>query len=298
MQSFVKLICATTLFLAGCSPNMAFLGSATPTNLPPTVTRTATTLPPTATSTPTLLPTSTPYPEVQQQLALGDNHSCLLHPSGEVSCWGWNQFGQAGQSIENISVDENIIPELHGIVSVSAGAYHTCALDWDGRIWCWGRNNVGQLGDNTHQDSSIPTLVRPQKSTRFIALSAGSLHNCAIEQSGNLYCWGSNRDGKLGYNSTQPFSLFPIEVNALHTKARLVSAGSSHTCIVDTDENLWCWGDGSFGQIGLTPFGSSYYPGQADHFHAGCDQFTNGMVPFLCFISRWRCKMLGEKPEW
>ncbi|MBZ0121713.1 MAG: hypothetical protein K8H88_32245, partial [Sandaracinaceae bacterium] len=40
-------------------------------------------------------------------------------------------------------------------------------------------------------------------------------------------------------------------VRALVEDAVTVSAGSLHTCAVTEDGELYCWGDGSRGQLGL-----------------------------------------------
>ena len=254
------------LVLSGCQ-------SATPaaTSIPterPTDTPTLTAIP---SETPTPLPTDTPtpvvYPPVDEQLALGDNHTCLLHSTGTVSCWGWNQYGQTGQSNETIVTGEETITGLVGIQAVSAGAYHTCALDQQGQVWCWGRNNDGQLGDGTNQDSPTPVLVRGFLDRMIQAISAGSMHTCAIDRQGGVWCWGSNRNGKLG-QAVDSFSFnTPQQLTSLATPVSLIAAGSSHTCAVDANHDLWCWGEGTFGQVGLNPFAGSTQPVLLTHLN-------------------------------
>jgi alpha-tubulin suppressor-like RCC1 family protein len=223
-------------------------------------------MPPTATllpsATPTPPPTSTPLPAVQPQLALGDNHSCLLHADGKVSCWGWNEFGQSGHPVTDKTISETAVPGLTGITRISAGAYHTCALDWQGDVYCWGRNNNGQLGNGSTTDSAIPVKVSGLDGKVITQISAGSNHTCALDQHGQAYCWGSNRDGKLGGKSTDFAVSSPQPVEGIPNPVTLISAGSSHTCAVDTAGGLWCWGAGDFGQVGLAPFANSAKPNQ------------------------------------
>jgi len=38
-----------------------------------------------------------------------------------------------------------------------------------------------------------------------------------------------------------------------------VSGGYAHTCALDTDQQLWCWGHNAYGQLG-TGGGSSSVP--------------------------------------
>lgn len=251
------------IFLTGCQPSATPLPSEPTQTIQPTPAATATDTPgPTLTSTAAPIPTqtNTPYPAVDEQIAAGDNHTCLLHTNGTVSCWGWNQYGQSGQSINQTVVTESPVNRLEGITRISAGAYHTCALDQSGQVWCWGRNNDGQLGNGSDQDSAVPTRVAGFSGRSIRTISAGSMHTCAIDYQGSVWCWGSNRMGKLG----QPADVFsystPQQVTALSTAAEQIAAGSSHTCAVDTHRDLWCWGEGIFGQVGLNPFASSAAP--------------------------------------
>ena len=62
---------------------------------------------------------------------------------------------------------------------------------------------------------------------KYREVSAGSVHSCAIREDQAVVCWGSNDDGR----STAPAGQF------LH-----VSAGSNHTCGVRADARIACWG--------------------------------------------------------
>jgi alpha-tubulin suppressor-like RCC1 family protein len=297
MRSSKNPFFAILLFLTACSIAPAPTNTATLTQIPPSNTPTFTAVPPTATATPTPQPTATPYPPVKEQLGLGDNHTCRLHPDGDVSCWGWNQFGQAGQPISSISIEEMPVPGLHGIVTISAGAYHTCALDWNGQIWCWGRNNVSQLGDESQVNSAIPVQVHFPKSVKMVALSTGSVHSCAIEQSGQVYCWGSNRDGKLGTGTSESFSGVPEKVKGLPSPIQMISLGSGHTCALGAIQDIWCWGDGSFGQIGLNPFASSANPVKLATFTQGVVSLQAGWFHTCVLLTDGSVKCWGKNQE-
>ncbi len=218
----------------------------------------------TNTVTPSSTNTPTSYPPVEEMLALGDNHTCRLHPDGLVSCWGWNKFGQSGQPEGGEIIHETVIPDFSGITSVTAGAYHTCALNQKGQVFCWGRNNVGQLGNGSHTDSSTPEPVAGLEGEHIRMVQSGSMHTCAVGTDGAVYCWGSNREGKLGNGTDQFESNRAVPVTGLDLPVRWLAAGSNHTCAVDDNNGLWCWGDGSYGQIGLKPFAGSTTPIRLD----------------------------------
>lgn len=105
-------------------------------------------------------------------------------------------------------------------------------------------------------------------------LYAGWWQSCAIV-SGELYCWGSSRDGILGIDET---------VAALHTPTRVgaesdwvgIGGNSFHTCGLRSDHSFWCWGRGAFGQLGLGDTTNRYVPERVttDHF-VGVSQHSN-----------------------
>lgn len=207
---------------------------------------------PTVTVTPTPLPTQTPtpYPLVKPQIAAGDYHTCYLSASGRVTCWGWNPFGQAGSG----SSEEQILPgewiDLQGITQISAGEYHTCAVDANHQVFCWGRNNMGQLGTGDTMDSRTPVKVRGLNGAKIGAVVTGSVHTCAYEHGGKAWCWGSNRDGKLGIGENIPYTTIPKAVNLPVDNVITMSAGATFTCAASATGQTWCWGDGFFGETG------------------------------------------------
>ena len=97
-------------------------------------------------------------------------------------------------------------------------------------------------GDGTRADT-VAVRVR----VRFQALSAGAAHTCGITTMGALYCWGWNREGRLGTGTMTSVTL-PTRV-ALGATFSQVSAGWEITCGL-SHAGASCWGSNRSGQLG------------------------------------------------
>lgn len=84
-------------------------------------------------------------------------------------------------------------------------------------------------------------------------VAAGDAHTCAIADDGDVWCWGDNSFGQLG-NSAFPSGDSPVPVRTsgfgAGRSATQIAAGANHTCVRANDGTVWCWGEGSFKQLG------------------------------------------------
>lgn len=160
-------------------------------------------------------------------------------------------------------------PVLTGQKSV-AGTNRTCAI-LSGSAYCWGLNNYGQLGDNSTTDSLIPVRVTRDSavlgSKTVTDIFSAEYHNCVLAES-QVYCWGYNGDGQLG-NNTQVQSLVPVPVDTMATTGRglpdpatnpVVAIGGSGdtSCAIVSTGKLYCWGDNSYGTVGVNTSTTRY----------------------------------------
>jgi alpha-tubulin suppressor-like RCC1 family protein len=142
---------------------------------------------------------------------------------------------------------------------VSAGARFTCSVT-DGVLTCWGANGCGQLGDGTRH-AKAPVAIATDRTWASVATSGN--HACAIDEGGALWCWGDGSNGRVGDGVPPKFPfglncrLEPVEIDPGTTWAR-VAAGDLHTCGVQTDGTMWCWGNNDSGQIGDGAVGPLY----------------------------------------
>jgi alpha-tubulin suppressor-like RCC1 family protein len=89
--------------------------------------------------------------------------SCALDSGGEAYCWGYNEFGQAGNGV--LGVDAQTTPNKvgggHSFLSLATSgvAHQICAITTGGRALCWGYGVYGQLGNGALASSATPVQV-------------------------------------------------------------------------------------------------------------------------------------------
>jgi len=110
---------------------------------------------------------------------------------------------------------------------------------------CWGDNSAGQLGDGTTTSSQAP--VNAVDIPLADVVIVGPYFNCATSGSngtGDLWCWGLNRNGQLGdgttTSSTRSEQLNVPSIRSLAILGQFPLAGL-------TDGGWLCWGTGYCG---------------------------------------------------
>ncbi len=140
-------------------------------------------------------------------IASGDSMSCATDGTsgtGQVYCWGRNDYGQLGGGFTFDFVTPIPTPVI-GIANggqtvpaagVTAESAHACAWLQDGTVRCWGSNDYGELGDGTFDDRATPVTVQGLTGVKLVI--AGPHHNCALLTTGGVSCWGSSYFGQAG----------------------------------------------------------------------------------------------------
>ncbi|MCB9652922.1 MAG: hypothetical protein H6729_02170 [Deltaproteobacteria bacterium] len=114
--------------------------------------------------------------------------------------------------------------------------------------------NWTSCGDS-HETQVLNTYLMTE--TR---VSGMNTHGCAVRASGELWCWGQNGSGQLGFelDSASPradvhqgkaVENLPDQGQPAN-RVRAVTANADTTCSILHGGEVWCWGDNRGGQLG------------------------------------------------
>ena len=122
-------------------------------------------------------------------------------------------------------------------------------------------------------DAPVKVILGEGKTFLHSKISSGEFYSCALNSSGNVFCWGYGRHGRLGNNATDNSS-FPVQVVGPDTTGSddsgdgvlgnivQISTGRQHACALNSSGNVLCWGDGAYGRLGNNATESSSFPVQ------------------------------------
>ena len=203
------------------------------------------------------------------KVVVGRLHNCALLSNAKVKCWGNGFFGQLGYGNKDALGDnpgEMPPPDVNvgeDVVDLALSDRSTCAVTMSGNVRCWGANARGQLGNGNTEDigdqvgemppSNVPLVggVREIVAGGRDKLEFSYDYYCALNTSGEVYCWGSNRFGVLGADLSSSVNVGDdageMPPAAADFGGRFVSAlfaGSRNVCGYTTSLDLYCWGYG------------------------------------------------------
>eukprot|EP00347_Sterkiella_histriomuscorum_P007995 403346770 len=205
-------------------------------------------------------------------ISCGYEHCMVLTNLGQVASWGFGASGCLGHGDYVAYLQPKYINqgEIFGkfITYIDAGGYHNSAIDIEGNLYMWGRSDVGQLGlkvnqlqkDNYGFVSLIPQQLKyfENKQRRIKQVALGEAHSIALDHEGAVYSFGWNNHSQLGFKQEHceqkaevKFAIYRIQFFDNMPCSKIASGSIFSVAITEQRTNLYIWGSGSNGQLGL-----------------------------------------------
>jgi alpha-tubulin suppressor-like RCC1 family protein len=196
------------------------------------------------------------------KISNGVDHSVAIKSDGTLWTWGSNEFAKTSQfdSQDNIittgsSYGPHQIGSGSNWIDIAAGANHNLAIDSAGYLWGWGDNSYGLTGQSNGNNDPITAGITERPSligtaSNWTNVWVGHKHNVALNDIGELWCWGDNSYGQLGQESYVDSVTSPV-IFSSGSNWISAAAGHHHTLAIDSNNVLWSCGKNGFGQLGL-----------------------------------------------
>ena len=217
----------------------------------------------------------------------GWEHNIVLSNKGEIFSFGYNQSYQCALPNRNLLCRNTIneptsITNFHNIYgkSISCGIEHSLILSNNNEVYGVGNNEDGVLGiEDIKLKSFKPILIhfgeKDEYTKKIKQISCGSVHNLALTDDGKVFSWGAAMGGQLGQDekifmksnegNKNYYLSKPTIISTFMTKKiniTKVSCGEAHSIALSNNGNVYSWGFGSNGQLGLGFCEDSFEPGK------------------------------------
>jgi len=176
--------------------------------------------------------------------------------AGELVTWGAAQ--PAGHGLSEDTMEPKMINHAGfggvSVIEASGGGSHSVARGQDGQVYTWGAGTEGQLGHNRHIEEKYPREVEALEGLGAIRVATGEKHTLILDRNGTCWAFGSNDCGQLGVGShfEDEGSRFESTPRSIPIEGVLeIDAGDSHSALMDERRELFLWGSGEDGQLGL-----------------------------------------------
>ncbi|RIB13906.1 regulator of chromosome condensation 1/beta-lactamase-inhibitor protein II [Gigaspora rosea] len=181
----------------------------------------------------------------------------ITQEHGLVYTFGKGLHGELGCGNSIISSNNKIlqIENLQGIKKVDCGLRHCVGLTYDGICFGWGNNKYGQLGPSQKDSEHYHAKELEQKKLnikKIEDIACGQHHTLILTCMGQVYSFGLNKYGQLGYASPLNIqnSMIPKQITNIPSKVIKISCGWNTSMALCEDNKVLIWGRNDHGQLG------------------------------------------------
>ncbi|KAK1339372.1 hypothetical protein QTO34_020055 [Cnephaeus nilssonii] len=154
---------------------------------------------------------------------------------------------------------------------VCAGNTHFAVVTVEKELYTWvnmqgGTKLHGQLGHGDKASYRQPKHVEKLQGKAIHQVSCGDDFTVCVTDEGQLYAFGSDYYGCMGVDKVAgPEVLEPIQLTFfLNNPVEQVSCGDNHVVVLTRNKEVYSWGCGEYGRLGLDSEEDYYTPQKVD----------------------------------
>ncbi|MBV98514.1 Serine/threonine-protein kinase Nek9, partial [Eschrichtius robustus] len=155
---------------------------------------------------------------------------------------------------------------------VCAGNTHFAVVTVEKELYTWvnmqgGTKLHGQLGHGDKASYRQPKHVEKLQGKAIHQVSCGDDFTVCVTDEGQLYAFGSDYYGCMGMDKIAgPELLEPMQLDFfLNNPVEQVSCGDNHVVVLTRNKEVYSWGCGEYGRLGLDSEEDYYTPQKAYH---------------------------------
>ncbi|CAA2980685.1 Probable E3 ubiquitin-protein ligase HERC2 [Olea europaea subsp. europaea] len=197
-------------------------------------------------------------------VACGEWHTAIISTSGKLFTYGDGTFGVLGHgNLQSVSHPKEV-ESLKGlrVMTIACGSWHTAAIveimvdpikfnNPSGKLFTWGDADKGRLGHFDQERKLCPTCIAELVDHDFVQVSCGRTLTIGLTSTGKVYTMGSAAHGQLGNPQSRDKSIVAVQGKLANEFVREISSGSYHIAALTSRGNVYTWGKGEHGQLGL-----------------------------------------------
>lgn len=170
-------------------------------------------------------------------------HCAVVSEDHKVFTFGDNSYGQLGIGDLEQRLSPVEIFFSQPIVSASMSETYTLFLDIEGHFWFCGSLVCPQ------KEQNIPVQI--DNVSDIIKISSGGQHSLLLDHKGNVFSFGENNRGQLGFDDSNR-EILPRKITGIPVISD-ICCGRYHSILLDIHGQCWGFGSNCTGQLDMVP---------------------------------------------
>lgn len=195
--------------------------------------------------------------------------------AAESTVWTWGRAKNYRLGRAFVGTDARVPEKVTGFEGVAVrqaacGGGHTAVVLADNRLFVFGYSQYGQLGlgDRTDMCDATQVFLIPPTSSHLADdadpnaannsnplpvadVYCGRYHTIAKTTSGLVFTWGGGKNGRLGHGDEKIRAQPTCVESLVKHEAVAITAGYHNNLVLTANGEVWSWGWGAHGQLGL-----------------------------------------------